>query len=100
MICTAGCAALEMRTHAGHEGVSACAGELKFDVPVERIEALLAVEFRSGRADKASYQLIRRGDVIFVHVRSPALLPRCLSALSPRAASTALSFCRASWIVL
>ena len=98
----AGCAALEVRAHAGHEGVSGCgcAGELKFDVPVERFEALLAVEFRSGRADKAPYQLIRRGDVIFVHVRSPALLPHCLSALSPRAASTALSFCRASWIVL
>jgi hypothetical protein len=41
----AGCAALEVRAHAGHEGVSGCgcAGELKFDVPVERFEALLAV---------------------------------------------------------
>ena len=91
-----------MRAHAWHEGVSgcACAGELKFDVPVERIEALLAVELRSGRADKAPYQLIRPGDVTFLHVRSPALPPWCLSTLSPRAASTALSFCRASCIVL
>jgi hypothetical protein len=42
-----------VRAHAGHEGVSGCGcgGELKFDVPVEGIEALLAVEFRSGRAD-------------------------------------------------
>jgi len=91
-----------MRAHAWHEGVSdyGRAGELKFDVPVERVEALLAVELRSGRADKAPYQLIRPGDVTFVHVRSPALPPRCSSMLSPRAASTALSFCRASCIVL
>ena len=102
VIRTARRASLEMSAHAWHEGVSGCAGagELKIDVPVERVEALLAVEFRSGRADKARYQLIRPGDVIFLHVRSPALPPRCLSALNPRAASTALSFCRASWIVL
>jgi hypothetical protein len=97
VVCPASQAAVEMRAHARDQRVSGAAGELKLHVAVERVEALIAVELRPGRSRETPYQELGAVAVVVGYGASP---PRFSSMVSPRAASSALSFCRASCSVL
>src|SRR6476620_3295742 len=54
----AGRAAVEMRAHAGDPGVAGLAGEAQLDVAVELLEALLAGQLRSARAEHPAQERV------------------------------------------
>src|SRR5436190_14254377 len=57
VLLAAGRAAFEVRAHAGDEAVDVGAGELELDVEVELLEALIAPELRSRRAEQPAREL-------------------------------------------
>ncbi len=58
MLLRAGGAAGEVRAHAGHGRLGVGAIELELDVPVELLEALVAVDGTAGRAEQPREQVV------------------------------------------
>lgn len=78
-----------MLAHSRHRGAGLATTQFKLDIGIDLVEALLATELRAQRAEKP------------LDLLTPALCHHALpSAPSPRLASAALSFCRASCNVL
>ena len=57
MVLVAGRAAFKVRAHAGDVFVGGCAVELKLDIVVELVEALLACQLRSQGAEESREEL-------------------------------------------
>ena len=59
MVIAAGWAAHEVRAHGRHRDVRPDAGQFKLDVCIELIEAFVASELRSGRAEQPAFKEMR-----------------------------------------
>lgn len=93
MVIAAGRTAYEVRVHGRHRDVRPGAGQLKLDVRVEMVEALLASELRAGRAEHSAELAAGITPLLLGHGTLP-IVP------IPRSARAARSLRRASCKVL
>jgi hypothetical protein len=65
------CASLQVRSHAGNLLVGARTSDLQLDISVQVLEALLAVQLRSGGPEQASQGSIDVGSRAIAHRSFP-----------------------------